>query len=88
MNGRSTVPNSLLLEAVTGSADMTPAGIAAEAKEAALPGTIPLPTRSVAGVAHGPRHTRATLRVATSGPDVSTNVRIATDTYADRRWSR
>lgn len=64
MNGRSTVPNSLLLEAVTGSADMTPAGIATEAKEAALPGTIPLPTRSVAGVAHGPRHTRATMALA------------------------
>jgi hypothetical protein len=51
VNGRSTVPNSLLLEAVTGSADTTPAGIAAEAKEAALPAATPLPTRSVAGVA-------------------------------------
>ena len=48
VNGRSTVSDSLKLEAITGSADMNPAAIAAEAKEAGLPATISLPTCSVA----------------------------------------
>jgi hypothetical protein len=48
VNGRSTVSDSLKLEAITGSADMNPTAIAAEAKEAGLPATISLPTCSVA----------------------------------------
>jgi hypothetical protein len=51
VSGRSTVQNSLKLEAITGSADMTPAAIATEAKEAGLPATISLPTCSVANKA-------------------------------------
>ena len=48
-NGRATVSDSLKLEKITGSADMTPALIAKEAKEAGLTG-IKLPTKSVAGL--------------------------------------
>ena len=50
-NGRSTVQNSLKLEQITGTPDMTPSAIAAEAKQAGLPATIKLPTQSVAGEA-------------------------------------
>ena len=50
-NGRSTVQNSLKLEQITGSPDMTPSAIAAEAKAAGLPASIKLPTQSVAGEA-------------------------------------
>jgi hypothetical protein len=50
-NGRSTVQNSLKLEQITGTPDMTPSAIAAEAKKAGLPATIKLPTQSVAGEA-------------------------------------
>jgi hypothetical protein len=50
-NGRSTVQNSLKLEQITGTPDMTPAAIAAEAKKAGLPASIKLPTQSVAGEA-------------------------------------
>jgi hypothetical protein len=48
-NGRTTVRDSLKLEQIVGSADMTPAAIAAEAKKAGLPATIVLPTVDVAG---------------------------------------
>jgi hypothetical protein len=49
-NGRSTVTDSLKQEKIVGSADMTPAAIKAEAKEAGLDiNTINLPTVSVAG---------------------------------------
>jgi hypothetical protein len=48
-NGRSTVSDSLKLERITGTADMTPALIAKEAKEAGLTG-VSLPTKSVAGL--------------------------------------
>jgi hypothetical protein len=48
-NGQSTVVNSLKQEQITGSPDMTPAAIAAEAKDAKLPASIALPTCSVAG---------------------------------------
>jgi putative Mn2+ efflux pump MntP len=56
-NGRSTVTNSLKLEQITGSPDMTPAAIAAEAKKAGLPASLKLPTVDVAGKAinSGPR---------------------------------
>ena len=37
INGRSTVRDSLSSEQIVGSDDMTPAAIAAEAKEAGLP---------------------------------------------------
>jgi F0F1-type ATP synthase membrane subunit c/vacuolar-type H+-ATPase subunit K len=49
VNGRSTVRDSLKLEQIVGSPDMTPAAIAAEAKKAGLPSTISLPTVDVAG---------------------------------------
>jgi hypothetical protein len=49
-NGRSTVTDSLKQEKIVGSADMTPAAIKAEAKEAGLDiNAIDLPTVSVAG---------------------------------------
>jgi F0F1-type ATP synthase membrane subunit c/vacuolar-type H+-ATPase subunit K len=49
VNGRSTVRDSLKLEQIVGSPDMTPAAIAAEAKEAGLPSTLALPTMDIAG---------------------------------------
>ena len=49
VNGRSTVQDSLKLEQITGSPDMTPSAIAAEAKKAGLPASISLPTTDVAG---------------------------------------
>ena len=49
-SGRSTVSDSLKLEKITGTPDMTPALIAKEAKEAGLVG-VKLPTKSVAGLA-------------------------------------
>jgi hypothetical protein len=54
--GRSTVSDSLKQEHIVGSADMTPALIAKEAKEAGLTG-VDLPTVAVAGKAinSGPR---------------------------------
>ena len=48
INGRATVHSSLKQEAIVGSPDMTPKGIAAEAQKAGLKG-ITLPTKSVAG---------------------------------------
>ena len=48
-NGRSTVSDSLKLEKITGTPDMTPALIAKEAKEAGLTG-VSLPTKSIAGL--------------------------------------
>jgi hypothetical protein len=47
MQGRSTVHHELSLQQITGSADMTPAGIKTEADKAGLTG-IELPTCSVA----------------------------------------
>jgi hypothetical protein len=49
VNGRSTVHSQLRQEAIVGSADMTPAAIRAEAREAGLPASIELPTVDVAG---------------------------------------
>jgi hypothetical protein len=49
VNGRSTVQDSLKLEQITGSPDMSPSAIAAEAKKAGLPASIDLPTVDVAG---------------------------------------
>jgi hypothetical protein len=49
VNGRSTVRDSLKLEQIVGSPDMTPAAIAAEAKDAGLPASVKLPTVDVAG---------------------------------------
>jgi hypothetical protein len=48
-SGRSTVADSLKQEQIVGSADMTPALIAKEAKEAGLTG-VDLPTKAVAGL--------------------------------------
>jgi hypothetical protein len=50
VNGRTTVHDNLGLEKITGSADMNPKAIAAEAKEAGLKG-VALPTCSVANQA-------------------------------------
>jgi hypothetical protein len=49
-SGRATVADSLKLEKIVGSADMTPALIAKEAKDAGLTNVV-LPTVSVAGLA-------------------------------------
>ncbi len=49
INGRNTVHNSLKQEFIVGTPDMTPAAIKAEAKEAGLPASVDLPTKSVAG---------------------------------------
>jgi hypothetical protein len=50
VNGRSTVNKSLKQEQIVGTPDMTPAAITAEAKKAGLDvGSIPIPSRSVAG---------------------------------------
>jgi hypothetical protein len=49
VNGRSTVHKSLRQELIVGTPDMTPAAIAAEAKEAGLPASVDLPKVSVAG---------------------------------------
>jgi hypothetical protein len=51
VNGRSTVRDSLKLEQITGSPDMTPSAIKEEAKKAGLPSSITFPTKSVAGKA-------------------------------------
>jgi len=48
IDGRSTVRDSLKLEQIVGTPDMTPSAIAAEAKAAGLTG-VDLPTKSVAG---------------------------------------
>src|SRR5829696_4833066 len=48
VDGRSTVRDSLKLEQIVGTPDMTPEAIAAEAKAAGLTG-VDLPTKSVAG---------------------------------------
>jgi len=50
VNGKNTVGSSLKAEQIAGSSDMTPSGIAAEAKGAGLK-NISLPTCSVAGKA-------------------------------------
>jgi hypothetical protein len=51
VNGRNTVRDSLKLEQIVGTPDMTKVAIAAEAKKAGLPATIKLPTTDVAGKA-------------------------------------
>src|SRR6476660_677017 len=48
VNGRSTVRDSLKLEQIVGSPDMTPTAIAAEAKQAGLT-NVDLPTANIAG---------------------------------------
>jgi hypothetical protein len=47
-NGRSTVSTNLKQQQIVGTPDMTPSGIASEAKAANLPASIPLPTCSIA----------------------------------------
>jgi len=49
VNGRNTVRDSLKLEQIVGTPDMTKAGIAAEAKQAGLLASIKLPTANLAG---------------------------------------
>jgi hypothetical protein len=51
VNGRSTVRDSLKLEKIVGTPDMTPAAIKQEAKDAGLPASLDFPTVSVAGKA-------------------------------------
>jgi hypothetical protein len=48
VTGRSTVRDSLKLEQIVGSSDMTPAAIKDEAKQAGLPADLTLPTVAVA----------------------------------------
>jgi len=48
VNGRSTVSTNLKQQQIVGTPDMTPSGIAAEAKAAGLPSSIPLPTCTIA----------------------------------------
>jgi len=48
VNGRSTVQTNLKQQQIVGTPDMTPSGIAAEAKAANLPASIPLPTCTIA----------------------------------------
>jgi hypothetical protein len=50
-SGHGTVRDNLAKEQIVGTPDMTPKGIAAEAKAAHLPASINLPTCSVAGLA-------------------------------------
>ena len=50
VNGRSTVRDSLKLEQIVGSADMTPAAIKDEAKAAGLPSSVALPTVDIANL--------------------------------------
>src|SRR6266550_3215129 len=49
VNGRSTVRDSLKLEKIVGTPDMTPAAIKDEATKAGLPSSVKLPTVAVAG---------------------------------------
>lgn len=49
VSGKSTVNSSLKEQQIVGTSDMTPTGIKAEAQAAHIPGTIRLPTCSVAG---------------------------------------
>lgn len=49
INGQNTVNNSLKLEQITGSPDMTPALIKTEAAKAGLPSSLKLPTVDIAG---------------------------------------
>ena len=49
ISGRGTVRDSLKLEQIVGSSDMTPAAIKSEAKLAGLPASLKLPTVDVAG---------------------------------------
>ncbi len=51
INGRNTVHTNIAQEYIVGSPDMTPSGIATEAKQAKLPASIGLPTCNVAGLA-------------------------------------
>ena len=51
VNGRSTVGDSLKLEQIVGTPDMTPAAIKSEAQKAGLPASVKLPTVAVAGKA-------------------------------------
>jgi hypothetical protein len=51
VDGHSTVNSSIKQEAIVGTPDMTPAAIAAEAKDAKLPASIDLPSCTVANQA-------------------------------------
>lgn len=50
VNGKHTVASSLKEQQIVGTPDMTPQGIATEAKQAGLPASIKLPTCSVANL--------------------------------------
>lgn len=50
VNGKHTVTSSLKEQQIVGTPDMTPQGIATEAKQAGLPASIKLPTCSVANL--------------------------------------
>ena len=86
-NGRSTVRDSLKQEQIVGTPDMTPAAIAAAAKEAGLPASIDLPTVAVADKAinNGERarafagYMRIHALEATGGQTYAQMTRYATD---------
>ena len=86
LDGRSTVRNALALEHVEGEAGMTPAGIAAKAKQAGLTG-VALPTCSVAGksIDNGTdarcfaEYMRVDALVATGGKTYAQMPRFATE---------
>ena len=73
INGRSTVRDSLKLEQIVGSSDMTPAAIKDEATEGRPPRNGRSCRRSTSPAsrstpAHGPAHSRATCASTRSSP--------------------
>ncbi len=96
VNGRSTVQDSLKLEQIVGSPDMTPSAIAAEAKKAGLPASIKLPTTDVAGkpINTGDRarafasYMRIHTLEATGGRDRTRRCRATLPTPAKARTAR
>jgi hypothetical protein len=78
-NGRSTVRDSLKQEQIVGTPDMTPAAIAAAAKEAGLPASIDLPT---VAVADKPINTGARARAFASYMRIHALEATAGQTYA------
>jgi hypothetical protein len=78
-NGRSTVRDSLKQEQIVGTPDMTPAAIAAAAKEAGVPASIDLPT---VAVANKPINTGARARAFASYMRVHALEATGGQTYA------
>ena len=77
VNGRSTVRDSLKLEQIVGSPDMTPSAIAAEAKKAGLPRIDQPPDDRRRRQADQHRRPRPRLRVVHADPHARGNRRRA-----------